>query len=211
MIVLAIFVACAVIFLLSNRSGFTIMKKARKFKRNHSPPPPPKEKKKKHDALRDLMNKFDKSISTKLKKGFQILDQGKTEKASKEFNFLVEKFPKSPLARYGKAQAIDKQAEEKRSNEMLIEAIKVYNEVSDIEQCPNELKKLALSRGAERYSFLGKFSKSVGVLKKLLVSLPEDKETNKKLGIQLLMLGRSLDALNVFKKVIYCSKPFDFL
>ena len=147
------------------------------------------------------MNKFDKSISTKLKKAFQILDQGNIEKASKEFKFLVEKYSKSPLARYGKAQSMDKKAEEVQSNEMLMEAIKVYNEVSDVEQCPNELKKLALTRGAERYSFLGKYGKSLEALKKLLVSLPDDKETTKKLGVQLLMLGRNADALNVFKKV----------
>ena len=158
----------------------------------------PKNKAKK---LRDLMNKHDRIISDVLSKGNKLLENGKIEESIREFTFLSSKYPKSPLARYIKAQSLDKKAHKVKSNELLLEAAKIFHEVADIEGCPSELVKLTLQRQAAVLVFLGKYVSAVKSLERLVGRFPDDPEVHKSLGVQYLMAGKTESALKPFKRV----------
>ncbi len=57
------------------------------------------------------------------------------EEALKEFDALVQRYPASPRAQYGKAQALDALSEKKQSNEFLERAIAEYQKVSVAWEC----------------------------------------------------------------------------
>lgn len=111
------------------------------------------------------------------------LFQGKVEEALRAFETLVQQYPQSPRARYGKAQVLhsmtvqncstvqwycvqmcwwyvdlqaeDDLAEKLRSNDMLQRAINSYREAADLPDVTSDLVKTALKRRAERQQFLG--------------------------------------------------------
>ncbi|XP_065062847.1 aspartyl/asparaginyl beta-hydroxylase-like [Rhopilema esculentum] len=204
------FVVIAGIILISSKDSFIGKKpqpsKEEQRKPKDTPKTTPKTKTKdapkpKADDLKKLLNKHDKSISDVLRKATKMLDGKRIDDAVREFSVLSTKYPKSPYARYGKAKAIDEEAEKKRSNELLLEAIKLFNTVPDIEDCPSTLKKLALLRSAERLSFLGKPLGAVRVLEKLVAFLPSDPDVNRALGVQYLLAGETAKALAPFEKV----------
>ncbi|XP_065062997.1 aspartyl/asparaginyl beta-hydroxylase-like [Rhopilema esculentum] len=205
------FVVIAGIILISSKDSFIGKKpqpsKEEQRKPKDTPKTTPKTKTKdapkpKADDLKKLLNKHDKSISDVLRKATKMLDGKRIDDAVREFSVLSTKYPKSPYARYGKAKAIDEEAEKKRSNELLLEAIKLFNTVPDIEDCPSTLKKLALLRSAERLSFLGKPLGAVRVLEKLVAFLPSDPDVNRALGVQYLLAGETAKALAPFEKVL---------
>jgi Flp pilus assembly protein TadD len=96
---------------------------------------------------------------------------------------------------------LDKLSEKRQSNELLQEAISAYAKVPDVLDCPLELKRLALSRMAERLSFFGKMRESAEVYEKLSNLYPMDIEILKELGVQYLMYGNNNDAKKIFRKV----------
>ena len=200
------FVVIAGIILISSKDSFIGKRPQPSKDEQRKPKDTPKTKAKdapkpKADDLKKLLNKHDKSISDVFRKATKMLDGKRVDDAVREFSFLSEKYPKSPYARYGKAKAIDEEAERKRNNELLLEAIKLFNTVPDIEDCPSALKKLSLLRSAERLSFLGKSLRAVRVLEKLVAFLPSDPDVNRALGVQYLIAGETAKALAPFKKV----------
>ena len=156
---------------------------------------------KKGNQLKSLMNKHDKSISDVLIKASKLLDQGKIEESLREFTFLSSKYPKSPLARYKKAQAMDKKAYQLRSNDMLLEATKVFEEAADIENCPVELKKLTLTRKAELLAFIGRYITAAKTLERVATIFSADHEVYRSIGVNYLMSGQTEKALAPFKQV----------
>ena len=157
--------------------------------------------KKKPNELRNLMNKHDRSISDILTKTSKLLEQGKIEESVREFTFLSSKYPKSPLAKYNKALALDKQAHKMRSNELLVEAASVFHGVADIADCPPQLIKLTLRKQAEILAFLGKYMSAVKALERLVPLFPSDHELYRSIGVNYLMGGRTKQALGPFQKV----------
>ena len=119
----------------------------------------------------------------------------------KRFEGLVNKYPKSPRAMYGKAQSLDKMADLKQSNEVLQQSIEAYGRVVDLPECPLELKRRVMRRQADRLSFLGKTGQAANVLKKLLNLFPHDLKLMNELGVQFLLSGRNRDAENVYNQV----------
>lgn len=160
-------------------------------------------KTKQSDSLAAITNSFDKSISKELDKAQSVLDKGQIADAVFKFETLANKYPKSPRAMYGKAQSLDKLSELKQSNEILQQSIDAYSRVTEMPDCPTELKRRVVHRQADRLSFLGKSGQAAFVLKKLLNELPGDVKLMNELGVQYLMSGRSRDAEHIYSQVSY--------
>lgn len=203
-----VLVAVAALFVLTslNKRDSTLNQKPQKQtvaeERKASEKPKKKAKKTKSvDPLTSIANNFDKSILKELNKAQSVLDKGQIEDALKKFVALVNKYPKSPLAMYGKAQSLDKLSEMRQSNEILQQSIDAYGNVVDLPDCPLQLKHQAMRRQADRLSFLGKIGKAISTLKKLLNLFPHDLKLMNEIGVQYLLSGKNRDAENIYNKV----------
>lgn len=159
-------------------------------------------KTKQTDTLAAITNSFDKAIEKELNKAQSSLDNGQIADALKKFENLVNKYPKSPRAMYGKAQSLDKLSEQRQSNDILHQCIETYGRVTDLPDCPLELKRRVMQRQANRLSFLGKIGQAANILKKLLSLFPHDLKLMNELGVQYLLSGRNRDAEHVYNQVI---------
>ncbi|XP_063781303.1 aspartyl/asparaginyl beta-hydroxylase [Pseudophryne corroboree] len=149
-----------------------------------------------------LLNKFDKTIKSELDAAEKLRKKGKVDEALKAFESLVTKYPQSPRARYGKAQAEDDLAEKLRSNEILLRAIGSYEEVSGLPNVPKDLAKLSLKRRANRQQFLGRMQGSLLTLQKLVQLYPEDISLKNDLGVGYLLIGDNKKAKEVYEEVL---------
>ncbi|CAH1247847.1 Hypp8029 [Branchiostoma lanceolatum] len=100
-----------------------------------------------------ITNSEDKKIRKKLDEADKLVDEGDYDAALKKYDSLLDIFPDSPRALFGRAQAEDKVAEKWKSNEWLQACIDSYGKVPTQRNCPKELKKQALLRQANRLSF----------------------------------------------------------
>eukprot|EP00064_Thunnus_orientalis_P016101 superscaffoldBa00003118_g16164 len=101
-----------------------------------------------------LLNKFDKTIKSEIDAAEKLRKKGKLEEALRAFETLVQQYPQSPRARYGRAQAEDDLAEKMRSNDMLQKAINSYREAAELPDVTSDLLRATLKRRAERQQFL---------------------------------------------------------
>ncbi|NXK77450.1 ASPH hydroxylase, partial [Amazona guildingii] len=149
-----------------------------------------------------LLNKFDKTIKAELDAAEKLRKKGKVEEALRAFEALVNQYPQSPRARYGKAQAEDDLAEKMRSNEMLQKAINTYDEVVSLPNVPSDLIKLSLKREADRQQFLGRMRGSLVTLQKLVQLFPSDTSFKNDLGVGYLLIGDNSNAKKVYEEVL---------
>ncbi|XP_051465720.1 aspartyl/asparaginyl beta-hydroxylase isoform X11 [Apus apus] len=149
-----------------------------------------------------LLNKFDKTIKVELDAAEKLRKKGKVEEALKAFEALVNQYPQSPRARYGKAQSEDDLAEKMRSNEMLQKAINTYDEVVSLPNVPSDLIKLSLKREADRQQFLGRMRGSLITLQKLVQLFPSDTSFKNDLGVGYLLIGDNNSAKKVYEEVL---------
>ncbi|XP_042642167.1 aspartyl/asparaginyl beta-hydroxylase isoform X3 [Tyto alba] len=158
-----------------------------------------KDKKKKKPKL---LNKFDKTIKAELDAAEKLRKKGKVEEALRAFEALVNQYPQSPRARYGKAQSEDDLAEKMRSNEMLQKAINTYDEVVSLPNVPSDLIRLSLKREADRQQFLGRMRGSLVTLQKLVQLFPSDTSFKNDLGVGYLLIGDNSNAKKVYEEVL---------
>ncbi|KFP77166.1 Aspartyl/asparaginyl beta-hydroxylase, partial [Apaloderma vittatum] len=149
-----------------------------------------------------LLNKFDKTIKAELDAAEKLRKKGKVEEALRAFESLVNQYPQSPRARYGKAQSEDDLAEKMRSNEMLQKAINTYDEVVSLPNVPSDLIKLSLKREADRQQFLGRMRGSLVTLQKLVQLFPSDTSFKNDLGVGYLLIGDNSNAKKVYEEVL---------
>ncbi|XP_054035206.1 aspartyl/asparaginyl beta-hydroxylase [Dryobates pubescens] len=149
-----------------------------------------------------LLNKFDKTIKAELDAAERLRKKGKVEEALRAFEALVNQYPQSPRARYGKAQSEDDLAEKMRSNEMLQKAINTYDEVVSLPNVPSDLVKLSLKREADRQQFLGRMRGSLMTLQKLVHLFPSDTSFKNDLGVGYLLIGDNSKAKKVYEEVL---------
>ncbi|XP_059692276.1 aspartyl/asparaginyl beta-hydroxylase [Gavia stellata] len=149
-----------------------------------------------------LLNKFDKTIKAELDAAEKLRKKGKVEEALRAFEALVNQYPQSPRARYGKAQSEDDLAEKMRSNEMLQKAINTYDEVVSLPNVPSDLIKLSLKREADRQQFLGRMRGSLVTLQKLVQLFPSDISFKNDLGVGYLLIGDNSNAKKVYEEVL---------
>ncbi|KAL8182088.1 UNVERIFIED_CONTAM: hypothetical protein K2H54_042963 [Gekko kuhli] len=149
-----------------------------------------------------FFNKFDKGIKAELEAAEKLRKKGKAEEALKAFEMLVNKYPQSPRARYGKAQSEDDLAEKMRSNEILQRAISTYGEVASLPSVPDDLIKLTLKRRADRQQFLGRMRGSLVTLQKLVSLFPNDTSFKNNLGVGYLLIGDNSNAKKIYEEVL---------
>ncbi|XP_053859073.1 aspartyl/asparaginyl beta-hydroxylase isoform X3 [Vidua macroura] len=149
-----------------------------------------------------LLNKFDKTIKAELDAAEKLRKKGKVEEALRAFEALVNQYPQSPRARYGKAQSEDDLAEKMRSNEMLQQAINTYDEVVSLPNVPSDLIKLSLKREADRQQFLGRMRSSLVTLQKLVQLFPSETSFKNDLGVGYLLIGDNSNAKKVYEEVL---------
>ncbi|XP_059717113.1 aspartyl/asparaginyl beta-hydroxylase isoform X7 [Haemorhous mexicanus] len=149
-----------------------------------------------------LLNKFDKTIKAELDAAEKLRKKGKVEEALRAFEALVNQYPQSPRARYGKAQSEDDLAEKMRSNEMLQQAINTYDEVLSLPNVPSDLIKLSLKREADRQQFLGRMRGSLVTLQKLVQLFPSETSFKNDLGVGYLLIGDNSNAKKVYEEVL---------
>ncbi|NWT88623.1 ASPH hydroxylase, partial [Lanius ludovicianus] len=149
-----------------------------------------------------LLNKFDKTIKAELDAAEKLRKKGKVEEALRAFEALVNQYPQSPRARYGKAQSEDDLAEKMRSNEMLQQAINTYDEVVSLPNVPSDLIKLSLKRKADRQQFLGRMRGSLVTLQKLVQLFPSETSFKNDLGVGYLLIGDNSNAKKVYEEVL---------
>ncbi|KFQ21307.1 Aspartyl/asparaginyl beta-hydroxylase, partial [Mesitornis unicolor] len=149
-----------------------------------------------------LLNKFDKTIKAELDAAEKLRKKGKVEEALRAFEALVNRYPQSPRARYGKAQSEDDLAEKMRSNEILQKAINTYDEVVTLPNVPSDLIKLSLKREADRQQFLGRMRGSLITLQKLVQLFPSDTSFKNDLGVGYLLIGDNSNARKVYEEVL---------
>ncbi|CAL8313052.1 unnamed protein product [Merluccius merluccius] len=149
-----------------------------------------------------LLNKFDKTIKAEIDAAEKLRKKGKVDEALKAFEALVQQYPQSPRARYGKAQAEDDVAEKKRSNEMLQRAINTYREAAELPDATSDLIKTTMKRRAERQQFLGRNRGALATLEKLVQIFPEDMGLKNDLGVAHLLMGDNKGAKRVYEEVL---------
>ncbi|XP_066036738.1 aspartyl/asparaginyl beta-hydroxylase-like isoform X2 [Chamaea fasciata] len=149
-----------------------------------------------------LLNKFDKTIKAELDAAEKLRKKGKVEEALRAFEALVNQYPQSPRARYGKAQSEDDLAEKMRSNEMLQQAINTYDEVVSLPNVPSDLIKLSLKREADRQQFLGRMRGSLVTLQKLVQLFPGETSFKNDLGVGYLLIGDNSNAKKIYEEVL---------
>nr|XP_046226663.1 aspartyl/asparaginyl beta-hydroxylase isoform X7 [Scatophagus argus] len=149
-----------------------------------------------------LLNKFDKSIKAEIDAAEKLRKKGKLEEALRAFEALVQQYPQSPRARYGKAQAEDDLAEKLRSNDMLQRAVNSYREAAELPDVTSDLLRAALKRRAERQQFLGRMRGSLATLERLTQIFPEDISLKNDLGVAHLLLGDNKGAKKVYEEVL---------
>ncbi|XP_034041999.1 aspartyl/asparaginyl beta-hydroxylase isoform X2 [Thalassophryne amazonica] len=149
-----------------------------------------------------LLNKFDKTIKADINSAEKLRKKGKLEEALRAFESLVQRYPHSPSARYGKAQTEDDLAEKLRSNDMLQKAINSYREAAELPDATSDLLRAALKRRAERQQFLGRMRGSLVTLERLVQIFPEDISLKNDLGVAHLLLGDNKGAKKVYEEVL---------
>ncbi|XP_051785127.1 aspartyl/asparaginyl beta-hydroxylase isoform X2 [Erpetoichthys calabaricus] len=157
-----------------------------------------------------LLNKFDKTIKAEIDEAEKLRKKGRIEDAVRAFEDLVIRYPHSPRARYGKAQAQDDLAEKLRSNEALKTAINTYGEVAELPNAPSDLVKLTLKRKAERQQFLGRLRGALVTLEKLVQLFPDDVSLKNDLGVGFLLLGDNKSAKKAYEEVLAVSPDDGF-
>ncbi|KAM9712772.1 aspartyl/asparaginyl beta-hydroxylase [Menidia menidia] len=149
-----------------------------------------------------LLSKFDKTIKGEIDAAEKLRKKGKVEEALKAFEDLVRRFPQSPRARYGRAQAEDDVAEKLRSNEMLQRAVGSYREAAEMPGATSDLQRAAMRRRADRQQFLGRVRGSLATLEHLVQAFPEDVALRNDLGVAHLLLGDNKGAKRVYEEVL---------
>ncbi|XP_032465701.1 aspartyl/asparaginyl beta-hydroxylase isoform X2 [Phocoena sinus] len=162
----------------------------------------PEKKEKVKKKKPKLLNKFDKTIKAELDAAEKLRKRGKIEEAVHAFEELVQKYPQSPGARYGKAKCEDDLAEKRRSNEVLRRAIQTYQEVASLPDVPADLVKLSLRRRSDRQQFLGHMRGSLLTLQKLVQLFPDDTSLKNDLGVGYLLMGDNDSAKKVYEEVL---------
>ncbi|XP_056154994.1 aspartyl/asparaginyl beta-hydroxylase isoform X2 [Lampris incognitus] len=149
-----------------------------------------------------MFNKFDKTIKAEIEAAEKLRKKGKVEEALRAFDLLVQQYPQSPRARFGKAQAEDDMAEKRRSNDLLQKAINTYREAAELPDVTSDLLRTTLKRRAERQQFLGRMRGALVTLEKLVNIFPDDVTLKNDLGVAYLLLGDNKGARKVYEEVL---------
>lgn len=160
-------------------------------------------------SAEDLVETFwtDEDDEDIIKKAKKLISDGKkfdsSEKKIDDVYKLAEKAPEFGYIKLLGAKATDDLAEKKRSNKILLDAIKKFGAICDEEKFLVSVRNAACERALERSQFLGRNTLAFGFAQKLVTINPHrNYEYLKKLGVAYLMLGRNEEAEATFKRIL---------
>ncbi|RZC37165.1 aspartyl/asparaginyl beta-hydroxylase, partial [Asbolus verrucosus] len=149
----------------------------------------------------NITNKADFNIKEKIDEAQKNV-KNNTAYAIKLFDALLQNYSFSPRSLYGKAQALDMLAEQKRSNDILQKAIAFYLKVLDLKDVPDILFKAAAERCINRMRFMGNYNRAVEVHKKLISHFPEDVKHRNQLVVTYLTINRVNKARMILQETL---------
>ena len=143
--------------------------------------------------------------------GDNLLLEGRYSVALEKFNEIVKMFPQSPRALYGKAEALEHMAIEKKSNKLMDTAIDFYYEAGmESFIATNDLKVASLLRLSEVAHSRGKFPLAIKALEKLCEIQGRNPGFANRLGVAYLTAGNARKARTQFDQVLeeFPGNPF---
>nr|XP_015833407.1 PREDICTED: aspartyl/asparaginyl beta-hydroxylase isoform X3 [Tribolium castaneum] len=149
----------------------------------------------------NITSKDDYPIKEKLDEAQKNI-QNNTAYALKLFDALLQNYSSSPRSLYGKAQALDVLAEQKRSNELLQKAIEAYLKVLDLDQVPDILFEAAAERCINRMRFIGNYNRAIEVHYKLIARFPQKTHHRNQLVVSLLTINRVSKAREILQETL---------
>ncbi|XP_044257541.1 aspartyl/asparaginyl beta-hydroxylase isoform X3 [Tribolium madens] len=149
----------------------------------------------------NITSKDDYQIKEKLDEAHKSI-QNNTAYALKLFDALLQNYSSSPRSLYGKAQALDVLAEQKRSNELLQKAIDAYLKILELKDVPNVLFEAAAERCINRMRFIGNYNRAIEVHYKLIARFPQKTHHRNQLVVSLLTINRVNTARQILQETL---------
>lgn len=153
-------------------------------------------------AKSDITNKADFKIRTKLDAADELLEKNDVVRASQMFDDLIKEHPDSARALFGKGLALDKLAEQQRSNQLLEEAINTMDRALRLPGTPEKLVIVIAEKLADRQSFRGWSHKEPATWRFVIQKYPDNVEFRRKYGVSFLKSGKNDLARDVFKQIL---------
>ena len=148
------------------------------------------------DADQDVINEANKLIQDGIR--FNSL-----EKKVQDVEELGKKHPNIAMIRWIGAQGTDTLAEQRRSNQFLLAAIKKMVALGDDQTANIHVRKAALNRAHERSQFLGRNMLALQIAEKLVKLDPKRTyDALKKLTVAYLMIGKNTEAAETAQKML---------
>lgn len=122
--------------------------------------------------------------------------------AIKLFDNILQKYPSSPRSIYGKALSLDYLADQRRSNEILQQALNHYTQVLNTENVPDALFKMVAERCINRMRFVGQYRNAINVHMQLIKRFPDNPKHLNDLAVTYLTINRIEEARSVLKEVL---------
>ncbi|KAJ9590606.1 hypothetical protein L9F63_016376, partial [Diploptera punctata] len=150
----------------------------------------------------DITNEDDFKIRGDLDLADEASDEN-PEESLRMFTALLTKYPVSPRSRHGKAQALDRLAEKKRSNTLLQDAVDSYENVIALGNVvPDKLFLQSADRCINRQRFKGLHHRAIHIHKKLMLRFPDEPEHANQLAVTYLMINRMKEAKQVLETTL---------
>ncbi|KAJ8934850.1 hypothetical protein NQ314_013121 [Rhamnusium bicolor] len=149
----------------------------------------------------NITSKEDYKIKGEIDKA-QKKVQNNSAYAIKLFDKILQKYPSSPRSIYGKALALDYLADQRRSNEILEQALKIYIHLLNTENVPHALFEMAAERCINRMRFVGQYKNAIMVHKQLIKRFPNNPKHTNDLAVTYLTINRVEEARSVLKEVL---------
>ncbi|XP_037520324.1 aspartyl/asparaginyl beta-hydroxylase [Rhipicephalus sanguineus] len=141
----------------------------------------------------------DAMIEKELRESEELVEQS-PEKALEKFKQLLQTDPQSPIASYGKALALEKIAERRKSNSILEQSIQAYLDVMKLPS--RELYLRAGNKAVDRMRFRGFFTKAIKLQAEMSNKFPEDVGIKNQMAVSYLMIGQGKVAAQLLEKVL---------
>lgn len=118
------------------------------------------------------------------------------------FDALLKKYPFSPRSLHGKAKALDVLAEEKQSNELLLQSLGYYLRALKAPEVPDQLFVTIAERYINRARFIGQYKKAIAVHWQLIERFPANATYLNNLAVTYLTINSVEAARSVLRKVL---------
>ncbi|XP_050025800.1 aspartyl/asparaginyl beta-hydroxylase-like isoform X1 [Dermacentor andersoni] len=148
-----------------------------------------------------ITNEYDARIKKDLQESEELVEQS-PEKALEKFKRLLQTHPQSPRANYGKALALEKVAELRKSNSILEQSIQAYLEVMKLPKVPSELYLRAGNKAVDRMRFRGIFTKAIKLQAEMSSKFPENIGIKNQMAVSYLMIGQGKVAAGLLEQVL---------